>query len=140
MATINANSFLVEIAVSPFSSFKKLVCEESSGLSLDTSQTNRTTKCGDFSTGSSQTASVDYSGVVKTDPAVDEVSYETLMDYWKNQTALRLRRTNPSDGSNLYQVMDGYISSLKDDSKAGDLVGFSLTFTVSDTSTLDFTP
>lgn len=140
MAVIESNSFLVELSADSGTTWKSLVCEENSSSAFETSTTNRLTKCGTFSTGSEQTASFDYTGVVKSDPAVDEVSYETMLGYWQNQTTLQLRRENPAGGASIYQKADVFVSSIGDESNAGDLVSFNVTFTVADTSTLDFTP
>ena len=140
MAAIESNSFLVELSADGGTTFKSLVCEENSSATFETATTSRVTKCGTFSTGSEQTATFDYTGVVKSDPTGTELSYETVLGYWKAGTALVIRRENPALGANIYQKADVTITSIGDESNAGDLVSFNVTFTVSDTSTLDFTP
>lgn len=140
MATIAANSFLVELSADAGTTYKSLVCEENSSATFETSTTSRVTKCGTFTTGSEQTAVFDYTGVVKSDPSGTELSYETILGYWLAGTSLVIRRENPAAGANIYQKATVTITSLGDESNAGDLVSFNVTFTVSDTSTLDFTP
>lgn len=139
MATIQSEAFFVELAESPFTTWKKVVCETDSSASFESSTNSVLTKCGTFATDGEQTATVEYNGVVKSDPATDELSYEQMLSYWKAGTALRIRRENPAGGANIYQVMDGAVTSLSDASAAGELVTFSFTFTCTDTSTIDFT-
>jgi len=140
MATIQSEAFFVELSADAGSTWKSVVCETDSSASFESTTNSVLTKCGSFSTAGEQTATVEYNGVVKSDPGAGELSYEQIHAYWKAGTALVIRRENPAGGANLYQKMDGTITSMSDASAAGELVTFSFTFTCSDTSTIDFTP
>lgn len=140
MATIQSEAFFVELSADSGSTWKSVVCETDSSGSFESTTNSVLTKCGTFTTDGEQTATVEYNGVVKSDPAAGELSYEQILAYWKAGTTLRIRRENPAGGANIYQVMDGTITSLSDASAAGELVTFSFTFTCNDTSTIDFTP
>lgn len=140
MATVLSNAFLVELSADSGTTWKSVVCETDSSANFEATTNTVVTKCGTFSTAGERTATVEYNGVVKSDPGASELSYEQIHTYWQSGTALQLRRENPAGGANLYQKMDGTITSMSDASAAGELVTFSFTFTCSDTSTIDFTP
>lgn len=140
MATIQSSAFFVELSADSGSTWKKLVCETDSSATFETAINNLLTKCATFTSVGEKTASVDFNGVVKSDPASDEVSYEQLHAYWLADTSLQLRRENPAGGANLYQKMTGMITSMSDASAAGEFVTFSMTFTCTDSSSIDFTP
>lgn len=140
MAVIESNNFSIELSADAGATWKDLVCEENSSASYETSTNSRLTKCGTFAVGSEQSASYDFTGVVKSDPSVTELSYKALQTYWKDKTALVIRRETPSGGASVYEKAEVFISALGNESNAGDLVSFTGTFTVSDTSTIDFTP
>lgn len=140
MATIAASGFLLELSADSGSTWKSVVCEVDSSAKFDSTSNSVLTKCGTFSVAGEQTASIDYNGIVKSDPGASELSYEQLHTYWLAGTSLMSRRENPAGGANLYQKMTGQITSMSDASAAGELVAFSFTFTCTDTSTIDFTP
>lgn len=144
MANVQALDFVLEISQDSGTTWKFIVCEESSGFDFSRSTNTRRTKCdgGAPAVGlGGYEWSFSFSGAVKADPTSSQLSYKDLVKLAVDGTKVRARRQNPASGTPgtvMFLAGDVYVTAVSDSSQVDDVVSFD--FTLSGDGPLDYTP
>lgn len=128
--TIQSN--LVPIAVSADNvTYKNIVCKKAWNFNGDTTTTQDESDCGVHTGLGANKWTFDFTALINTSPnGAAEVSANTLLGYWTNQTAIFVKALYPnSDGSGFYIQGAAYLTSFKLTNQVGSLQEFSGTFT-----------
>lgn len=145
MATELLGSFVVnEISEDGGSTWKTIVCEDTSQVSHTTATTDTKTKtCGTFTATSNNPVTVTGSGVAGGDIASNQVSFLRLSQLVENKTKIKFRRQNSASGTITageitYLLCDGYVTEATETAAEEDVVKFN--WAVTSTGTVDVNP
>lgn len=142
MATKQGKDDLIQISADSGTTWLTVVCETTHTFNFTRNSSRTATKC-DGGTSALNLGSYEWSFqaglVVKTDPGASEASYEQLLGYSVNATALQIRNADPNPaGTNWYHLGTVYITDLSKTAEAEGLVTVDVTF--SGDGALDVTP
>lgn len=122
------------------SSWKTIVCEDTSQRSITSSPTEKKTKCGTFTSTSVNAVNITGSGVAGGNLASNQASVQDLAVLVTNMTDVLFRRQNAADvpngiaaGEITYFLGNGKFTEATDDASVEDSVLFNWAFTSSGT-------
>jgi len=116
--------------------YRTAVCEEESDGGISNSPTTTQTKCGTFAAPGIPEGTINISGVVNVDPDADELSARQLMDWGNQGTKLAVVYQDGADdnstaGAAIYMAGQGYLSDVRVQAPANDVIKFTATLTFS---------
>lgn len=116
--------------------YRTAVCEEESDGGISNSPTTTQTKCGTFSAPGIAEGTINISGVVNVDPDADELSLSQLLAWANTGTKLAIVYQDAADanstaGAAIYLEGEGYISDVRGQAPANDLIKFTATLNFS---------
>jgi predicted secreted protein len=141
MAAIQGNDVNVEISTDNGTTFKTLICETRSGVSIQRETSSTQTKCN---AGVAQLGigalswSLSFDAVADTDPSASQVTYADMLTLITAGTKVVGRIQYNTSGTEFYHKGDVYVTDLTLDAATGETVQFS--GTLSGTGALDVTP
>lgn len=145
MATeIQGSLVLNEISEDGGSTWKVIVCEDTSQISFTTTTNETRTKtCGVFTGTTVNAAQVTGSGVAAGDLSGTQVSFLRMAQLAYASTLIKFRRKNSasgtlSEGEITYAAFDGYVTEATETSAEGDITKFN--WAIASTGTVDLTP
>lgn len=143
MPTELQGSFVVTEVSIDNTTWKTIVCEDQSQLTLGSTSNETKTKCGTFTSVAGNAPQITGSGIVVGDiiPA-SQVTCQDLERYLKNLTLLYIRRQNSASGTvqageNVYIHGQGRVTEVTETSPTDDLSKFTFTLTFSGNYTLN---
>jgi predicted secreted protein len=140
MAAIQGNDVNVQLSTDTGTTWKTLICETRSGVSMSRDTTSTQTKC---SAGTSVLGigalswSFSFDAVVDTDPSASQVTYADVLTLMNAGTKVMGRIQYNTSGTEFYHAGDVYVTDLSLDAATGETVQFS--GTLSGTGALDIT-
>lgn len=142
MANKQGKNEILQVSADAGVTWLTVVCETSNTFNFTRNSSRIATKC-DGGTSALNLGSYEWSFqsslVVKTDPGATEASYEMLLGWAINSTALQIRNADPNPaGTNWYHLGTVYITDLNKTAEAEGLVTSDVTF--SGDGALDVTP
>lgn len=142
MATKQGKDDILQVSTDSGTTWLTLVCESSHTFNFTRNTSTQPTKC-DGGTSARVLGSYEWSFqssvVVKTDPTSSEASYEQILGWSVNGTALLLRNADPNPaGTNYYHYGTVYITDLTKTAEVDGLVTADVTF--SGDGAIDITP
>lgn len=144
MAKIQGKLVNTEISLDNGSTWKTLICETSSGADFTRETTTApVTKC-DNETSPTEISLGAYSwtfpfdALVDDDPETSQMTYGDMLALLVNGTKVKLRRQYDNTGSSFFVSGDAYLTTLSEQSPAGEFVSFSGEF--SGTGGVEITP
>jgi hypothetical protein len=144
MAQIISSNQPIEIDVAGGSSFKNLVCLQSSTVDGTADVTTEQTDCGALTSVASPVYTVSADALCETAPSVSQVSYKDLLTAFNNKTLVSVRVQNPvvtgsSLGTAYYHQFLARITSLSL-SKASSAAYISFSVQLQSDGAIDITP
>lgn len=119
-----------------------LVCLTKQGLKRSRAVTKQDSQCGIAKAYGEVDRMMDVEAINNLTPdavasGVGEASYKKIATWFENNTALKIKRRSPTDGSNLYMESNGKIANLDDSAGVAENMTFSFTLELDD---IDETP
>jgi hypothetical protein len=144
MSKVQGKLITLEISTDAGVTWKKLICEISSGSDM-TRETNKSplTKC-DTATAAQEITPLGYThaypleALLDDSPTTSQVTYTDLLTLFINATKFKVRRQYDNIGSEFYVSADAYLTRLSETSPVDGFIGFSGEITGS--GALDITP
>jgi hypothetical protein len=131
MAKIKGKLVVLEISTDTGTTWKKTVCEISSGANFTRETTTAPIdKCTDETAPQQITllgygARFPFEAYVSDSPAVGELTYGDYLTLFTNGTKVKVRRQYDNTGSDFYVTADAYLLTLGETSPADGFVTFS---------------
>lgn len=119
--------------------YLNVVCETNSDMKGSASVKTEVTKCSTLTSVSAPVINFSVDGIAETAPTADQVSIETLLTWFVNNTLLDVKYENPEGAGTDYHLQGTcYMTDFGITSPAEGSVGFSASFQM--TGTIDTTP
>jgi hypothetical protein len=134
---------LNEISEDGGSTWKIIVCEDTSQISGTSAANETQTKCGTFTAVENNAVQVTGSGVAGGDLASNQVSYLRLQQLRDAKTKIKFRRQNSASGTITageitYALFDAYVTEATETAAEGEVIQFN--WAVTSTGTIDWNP
>ena len=127
-ATIDASLVVLGYADTPAGTFKDVVCEQDSNVSMQRNEISDVTKCGVLKELGPQNVSFSANIVVVTDQAADEASHDEIMALFTGKTKKYWRWTNA--GGTIFIGGYGWVSQYNPSAASEGTVKASITITI----------
>lgn len=130
MAKVKGKLVVLEVSTDTGTTWKKTVCEISSGANFTRETTTAPLdKCTDETAPQEITllgygARFPFEAYITDSPAVSEVTYSDYLTLFTNGTKVKLRRQYDATGSDFFVTVDAYLLSLTETSPADGFVTF----------------
>lgn len=131
MAKIKGKLVVLEVSTDNGVTWKKTICELSSGVNFTRETATATlTKCDDETVSPDivplgQSSRYPFDALVSDVTTGTELTYGDYLTLFANATKVKLRRQYDATGSDFYVATDAYLLSLSENSPADGFVGFS---------------
>jgi hypothetical protein len=109
---------------------KEVTCAENSGIEGTRDVNTRRTKCGVFKGYGPPSHTFTFSGVVNATPATGQISANTLLGFFENETPLYIKMVHTGTSSLLTRTGLGQITRYSETENSGDLVSFEMTIEI----------
>ena len=127
---LKANDVFIFISYDGGTTYSKVICLTSNGISRSTSVIESSTKCGVTSVPGAITRSISGEGVVFLDPDANETSLVDFIDLFDNGTEFFFKMGVAFPGEGDYTTMgEGYFSALDETYAVDASATFSFTIT-----------